>query len=222
MFASVDAPDEDGYVRRDAITDWAQEHFREHYNNPSIGKDDIFCYVYGILHSPEYKQRFASDLKKMLPRIPFAKDFRAFCDAGRKLGDMHLNYETVNPFPLTEVCKRLVMEDGDYRTVKMVFGKKDGKPDKTVIVYNEHLTLRDIPLEAYDYQVNGKSAVEWVMERYQVSSDRPSEIKNDPNDWCSEHGNPRYIVELIKRIVRVGVDSARIVKALPALKEAKR
>lgn len=214
-------PDEDGYIRHDAITDWALTAFRDHYQDQSITKENIFWYVYSILHSPEYKQRFATDLKKMLPRIPFATDFRAFCDAGRKLGDWHLNYETAEPFPLTEESKRLVMEDGDYRVTKMTFGKKDGKPDKTVIAYNEHLTLRDIPLEAYDYVVNGKPAIEWIMERYQVTVDKASGIKNDPNDWSSEHNNPRYIVDLIKRIVRVSVESARIVKALPKLSEAK-
>lgn len=219
MFAAAGKPDADGYIRRDAITDWALEQFRTHYRDQSIGKDDIFCYVYGILHSPEYKQRFASDLKKMLPRIPFAQDFRAFCDAGRKLGDWHLNYETAEPFPLTEESKRLVMEDGDYRVSKMTFGKKEGKPDKSVIAYNAHLTLRDIPLEAYEYVVNGKPAIEWIMERYQVSVDKASGIRNDPNDWCTEHKNPRYIVDLIKRIVRVSVESARIVKQLPPLNE---
>lgn len=221
MFDAGGSPDADGYIRRDAISDWALGQFRQHYRDPSIGKDDIFCYIYGILHSPEYKQRFAADLKKMLPRIPFAKDFRAFCDAGRKLGEWHLNYETVEPFPLTEESKRLVMEDGDYRVKKMTFGKKDGKPDKTVIAYNENLILRDIPLEAYDYVVNGKPAIEWIIERYQVTVDKASGIKNDPNDWCIEHNNPRYIVDLVKRIVRVGVESARIVKALPKLSEAK-
>jgi predicted helicase len=218
MFAAAGAPDADGYIRRDAITDWALDQFRQHFRDPSIGKDDIFCYVYGILHSPEYKERFSSDLKKMLPRIPFAKDFRAFCDAGRKLGDWHLNYETADPFPLTEESKRLVMEDGDYRVVKMAFGKKEGKADKAVIFYNEHLTLRDIPLEAYDYVVNGKPAIEWIMERYQVTTDKASGIKNDPNEWSED---PRYIVDLLKRIVRVSVESARIVKGLPPLNEAK-
>lgn len=220
MFAATSKQEADGYIRRDAITDWALEQFRNHYRDQSIGKDDIFCYVYGVLHSPEYKQRFASDLKKMLPRIPFAQDFHTFCDAGRKLGEWHLSYETTEPFPLTEERKRLVTEDGDYRVSKMTFGKKDGKPDKTVIIYNEHLTLRDIPLEAYDYVVNGKPAVEWIMERYQVTVDKASGIKNDPNDWCTEHANPRYIVDLVKRIVRVSVESARIVKALPPLNEA--
>lgn len=216
MFSSVGAPDTDGYVRRDAITDWALGAFRGHYGDATITKEGIFWYVYGILHSPEYKQRFAADLKKMLPRIPFAEDFNAFSDAGRRLGDWHLNYETVEPFPLTEEAKRLVMEPDDYLGTKMTFGKKDGKPDKSVIVYNPHLVLRDIPLEAYEYVVNGKSAIEWIMERYQVTVDKASGIKNDPNQWSDD---PRYIVDLLKRVVRVSLESCRIVQGLPPLNE---
>lgn len=216
MFSSVGAPDTDGYVRRDAITDWALGAFRGHYGDATITKEGIFWYVYGILHSPEYKQRFAADLKKMLPRIPFAEDFNAFSDAGRRLGDWHLNYETVEPFPLTEEAKRLVMEPDDYLVTKMTFGKKDGKPDKSVIVYNPHLVLRDIPLEAYEYVVNGKSAIEWIMERYQVTVDKASGIKNDPNQWSDD---PRYIVDLLKRVVRVSLESCRIVQGLPPLNE---
>lgn len=208
--------DAEGYVRHESITDWALDAFRERYTDASIMKEDIFWYVYGILHSPEYKARFATDLKKMVPRIPYAQDFRAFSDAGRALGQWHLNYETVEPFALTEESKRLVMEPGDLRVDKMVFGKKDGKPDKSVILYNPHLALRDIPLEAYDYVVNGKSAIEWVMERYAVSVDKSSGIKNDPNEWSND---PRYIVDLLKRIVRVSLETTRIVKGLPALAE---
>lgn len=217
MFTDPSQADADGYVRRDAITDWALSAFREHYADAAITKEDIFWYVYGILHSPEYKARFVTDLKKMVPRIPYAKDFRAFSDAGHTLGQWHLNYETIEPYALTEESKRLVMEPGDLRVDKMVFGKKDGKPDKSVILYNPHLTLRDIPLEAYDYVVNGKPAIEWVMERYAVSVDKSSGIKNDPNEWSAD---PRYIVDLVKRIVRVSVETARIVKGLPALAEA--
>ena len=218
IFAVSSTPDANGYIRREAITDWALTAFRTHYGDPAITKEDIFWYVYGILHSPEYKQRFAADLKKMLPRIPFAQDFRAFRDAGQQLSEWHLNYETVEPYPLTEDRKRLVMEPGDYRVTKMVFGKKDGKPDKTVIVYNLQLTLRGIPLDAYDYVVNGKPALEWLMERYAVTTDKASGIKNDPNAWSDD---PRYIVDLIKRIVRVSLESVHIVASLPALQEAK-
>lgn len=223
MIAGTEAyeVDEHGYIRRDAISDWALNSFREHYSDATITKEDIFWYVYGILHSTEYKQRFAADLKKMLPRIPFANDFRAFSDAGRKLGEWHLNYETVEPFPLDEhggKAQNLLMEDKDYRVSKMEFGKKGKDKDKSVIVYNANIILEGIPLEAYDYIVNGKSAIEWVMERYQVTVDKNSHIQNDPNQWSED---PRYIVDLVKRIVRVSLETVRIVKALPPLNEFK-
>ncbi|NVZ11550.1 DEAD/DEAH box helicase [Allochromatium humboldtianum] len=215
MFASSDAPDEHGYIRHDAITDWALTAFRDHYQDQTITKEDIFWYVYGILHSPEYKTRFAADLKKMLPRIPFAGDFWVFSRAGRELGTWHLEYETVKPYPLTEEKKAMdITPETFYRVTKMAFGKKNGKPDKSVIVYNANLILRDIPLEAYDYVVNGKSAIEWIMERYAVTVDKASGIKNNPNDWSEE---PRYIVDLIKRIVRVSLESVWIVEKLPEL-----
>ncbi|MGS1021632.1 DEAD/DEAH box helicase [Burkholderia glumae] len=214
--ATAEASDADGYVRREAITDWALTQFRQHYEDHGIAKEDIFYYVYGILHSPEYRQRFAVDLRKQLPRIPLASNFWAFSTAGRALSDLHLRYESIEPFALTEDTKRLVMEPSDFRVDKMTFGKKEGRPDKSVIIYNEHLTLRDIPLEAYDYVVNGKPAIEWIMERYQVTVDKSSGIRNDPNDYSDD---PRYIIDLLKRIVRVSVESVRIVNALPALDE---
>lgn len=133
MFAAADA---DGYIRRDAVTDWALEAFRAHYADATLSKEDIFWYVYGGLHSPEYKQRFAADLKKMLPRIPFAEDFRAFSEAGQQAGPVASELRNGCPVPLTEEYKRLVMEPDDYWVTKMAFGKKAGKPDKSVIVYN--------------------------------------------------------------------------------------
>lgn len=216
MFADGAAADAEGYIRRDAISDWALGEFRRHYADDAINKEDIFWYVYGILHSPEYKDRFASDLKKMVPRIPYAADFRAFSDAGRELGQWHLGYETVEPYPLEEEFKRLVMEDADYRVHKMVFGKRGGEKDKSVIVYNPNVILKGIPLAAYDYVVNGKPALEWVMERYAVTVHKESGIKNDPNDWSDD---PRYIVDLVKRIVRVSIETVRIVASLPPLDE---
>ena len=214
LLENPETPDADGYIQRDTITDWALTEFRQHYADDTISKEDIFWYIYGILHSPEYKQRFASNLKKMLPRIPFAQDFRAFSDTGRELGKLHLHYETIEPWPLVEEKKRLVMENKDYQVKKMVFGKKNGKPDKSVIVYNEHLTLRDIPLKAYDYVVNGKSAIDWIMERYAVTIDKASGIRNDPNAWSDD---PRYIVDLVGRIARVSVETTNLVASLPSL-----
>ena len=213
MFSDEATHDAHGYIRREAITDPALAAFQDHYGDKTIGKEDLFWYVYGILHSPEYKERFASDLKKMLPRIPYAGDFWAFSQAGRALGEWHLHYETVEPYPLTEDAPR-PLTDADYRVTKMAFGKKDGKTDKSVIVYNAHLTLRDIPLEAYDYVVNGRSAIEWIIDRYKVDVDKDSEIRNDANDWSED---PRYIVDLVKRVVRVSVETVGIVRSLPLL-----
>jgi predicted helicase len=214
IFSADSLPDAEGYIRREAITDWALDTFRHHYHDTGINREDIFWYVYGLLHSREYKQRFAATLKKMTTRIFLAQDFYAFCSAGRKLGDWHLNYETIEPYPLDEEKKHSVMTDNDYRVLKMVFGKKEGKADKSVIIYNQCLTLSNIPLDAYDYVVNGKSAIAWIMERYQITTDKTSGIQNDPNDWSDD---PRYIVDLVKRIVRVSIESVRIVKNLPSV-----
>lgn len=216
LFSAGQKPDQHGYIRHYSITDWSLALFQTTYRDKTISKEDIFWYVYGILHSPEYRQRFAIDLKKGLPRMPLAADFSAFSSAGRALGKLHIAYESVEPFQLHEESSRLVMEAGDYKVAKMSFGKKDGKPDRSVIVYNEHLVLRGVPSRAYDYVVAGKSAVEWVMERYQVTIDKDSQIKNDPNVWSND---PRYIVDLLKRVVRVSVESADIIASLPPLKE---
>lgn len=210
-------PDDNGFIKRDGVTDEALANFRKHYADGSISKEDIFFYIYGVLHSPEYRQRFAADLKRMLPRIPFTEDFHAFSAAGRKLGDLHINYESIEPYPLEEVKKSLDLDhDSFYRVHKMVFGKKDGKKDKSVIVYNGNLSLTGIPQDAYRYVVNGKPAIEWLMERYAVTVDKDTGIRNDPNEWSDD---PRYIVDLIKRVVQVSVETVAIVKSLPALNE---
>jgi predicted helicase len=219
----------DGYRRCDAITDAILKIFRGVYG-PKVTKEDIFYYVYGVLHSPEYRSRFAADLKKMLPRIPLTKepkDFKAFEGAGRKLAEWHLNYETVEPWPVKEHSVALELDpDEHYLVQKMVFARPTTeqkvagqKWDKSRIIYNSHITLSDIPLAAYDYVVNGKPAMEWIMERYQVTRDKDSGIVNDPNDWCREHNQPRYIIDLVKRIVRVSIETMNIVRSLPPLNE---
>ena len=212
----------DGYRRRSAITDAILADFRKGYE-PKVTKEDIFYYVYGVLHSPEYRTRFASDLKKMLPRIPFTRetaDFWRFSQAGHDLARWHLGYESVEPWPVAEHTAALALDPAkDFLVQKMTFGRKDKQVDKTAIIYNSHLTLAGIPLEAYNYIVNDKSAIEWIMERYQVSVDKDSGIRNDPNDWAREHGQPRYIVDLLKRVVRVSMETMKIVATLPALNE---
>jgi predicted helicase len=194
------------HQREDAISDRSLASFRTQYDT-KIEKEDIFNYIYGILHSPEYKERFATDLKKMLPRIPFAREFWAFSIAGRKLAKWHLEYEKVEPYPLEETISgpRIAAKER-FRVSKMNFGKTGGKTDKSIIVFNSHVTLSGIPLASYEYVVNGKPALEWVMERYQVTTDKDSGILNDPNEWSAD---PRYI--------RVSLETMKIVRALPAL-----
>lgn len=204
------------YTKKENIPDSILKEYQQKYEDKTISKEDIFYYIYGVLHSPEYKQRFASDLKKMLPRIPFTADFWTFSKAGRELAYWHINYETIEPYELEEFKKELYLDDQDYQVEKMVFGKNKNGIDKTIIIYNSKLTLSQIPLEAYEYIVNGKSALEWIMERYKVTKDKDSGIINNPNHWSE---NPRYIVDLVKRIVRVSLETVRIVNSLPALNE---
>jgi predicted helicase len=213
----------DGLVRRDAINDAALAKFRKVYVDNNLVKEDMFYYVYGILHSPEYRSRFEADLKKQLPRIPYAKDFWAFSKAGRELARWHLNYETVEPYPLGQAGELDLGDAVLYRVQKMAFARKrvDGKltEDKTTLVYNSRIALTGIPSETHEYIVNGKSALEWVIERYQVSTDKDSGIVNDPNEWATEHNDPAYILNLVKRVVRVSVETVRIVNSLPPLQE---
>ncbi len=205
----LDANAEDRYTRRDAITDWALEEFKQAYGDYKIQKEDIFYYVYGILHSPDYRTQYAHDLRKEMPRIPYVADFWGYSRAGRALAQLHLNYESLEPYPLTE--------QGDaahYRVEKMRFPKKGVRSS---IIYNKHLTLTGIPDEAYDYIVNGKSALEWLLDRYQVTTDKKTQITNDPNLWCAEQGEPRYIVDLIKRVTTLSLETMQIIRALPPL-----
>lgn len=200
------------------ISEKALKIFRDQFG-AKISKEDLFYYVYGIFHSPEYKNRFESDLKKMLPRIPVAKDFWAFSKAGRGLAKWHLNYETVEPYPVEQHSDQLDFKQKElYRIIEMKFGKRNGKEDKTTIIYNGHITLSGIPLEAYEYVVNGRPAIEWIMERYRVTTDKDSGITNDPNGWSED---PQYILNLVKRIVRVSLETMKIVKGLPPLDEIK-
>lgn len=222
MFVGNDGTSQ--YERHDGVTDWILSTFRKQYGYKAT-KEDIFYYVYGLLHSQEYRTMFATDLKKSLPRMPLvekADDFWAFCKAGRELADLHLNYETVEPYRKCQVIYAPLTNKGEsinYHVDKMRFGKIDSKTvDKSIIYYNNAITIEDIPVEAYEYVVNGKSAIEWVMERYAITTDKKSGIINDPNDWAREHNDEKYIFNLLLRIINVSVQTVEIVKSLPRLK----
>ncbi|MFC4271832.1 DEAD/DEAH box helicase [Sneathiella chungangensis] len=217
-----------GLTRRDAITDEGLAHFQAAYPGEEISKEDLFYYIYGLLHSPDYRERFKNNLAKQLPRIPAVKtfsDFAAFRDAGRALGDLHVNFESVEPYMVTykEGDHRLIPEaQADpkkfYRVKKMKFGGKGKEKDKTTVIYNEHITMQNIPLEAYDYVVNGKPALEWVMERQVVKTDKASGIVNDANDYANETiGDPRYPMLLFQRVITVSLETIKIVRGLPKL-----
>ena len=220
---SAQQSDADRYVRRDGVTDWILSTARKQYGS-RVTKEDIFYYVYGILHAPDYRTTFAADLKKSLPRLPLVEspdDFWAFSRAGRSLAELHLGYEHVEPYAGCHTVNSTTSEDDaiNYRVEKMRFGKLDSKTaDKSIIHYNAGITIESIPLGAYDYVVNGKSAIEWVMERYAVKTDSTSLITNDPNDWCREHDDPKYIYNLLLRIITVSLDTMKIVRSLPKLK----
>jgi predicted helicase len=208
--------DEDGeseYIRRDGVSDFIFDRAKKQYGK-NVGKEDIFYYVYGFLQSQDYIKKFTIDLKKMLPRIPLledVRDFWAFSKAGRKLAELHLYYESVPPFPGVEVNG---VDSGFYIVEKMRFPKKD---QKDTIIFNSRITISNIPSKAYEYIVNGKSAIEWIMERYQVTINKESGIKNDPNDWATEVGNPRYILDLLLSVINVSVQTVDIINNLPKL-----
>ena len=209
---------EDSTHRRENITDWALEQFRTHYHDPSITKWDIFHYIYAVLHHPEYRERYAANLRRELPRIPFAsvspvpsavKDFEAFsasAKAGRRLAEIHVRYEQQLEHPLTK--KEKEGEKLDYRVTKLKLNK-----DKTALIYNQFLTLSGIPKETYEYRLGNRSALEWVIDQYQVSTDKRSGIINDPN----RPDDPTYILRLIGQIVTVSLETVKTVRSLPPL-----
>ncbi|QTR51895.1 DEAD/DEAH box helicase [Thiothrix unzii] len=209
------------YTSRDGITDAGLAHFHATYPTETISKEDVFYYIYGLLHSEDYKAKYADNLTKELPRIPCvgqAADFWAFSTAGRELAELHVNYETQAKYPVTLDCggKKLAeLHDKDFYVTKMKFASK---ADKSTVIYNHAITMKGIPLEAYEYVVNGKPALEWVMERQGVSTHKDSGIVNDANDWAVETmKNARYPLELFQRVITVSLRTMAIVRGLPGL-----
>ncbi len=198
--------DEDGTNRQENITNWAYGRFCDHYRDDTITKWSIFHYVYGLLHHPDYRERYKANLKRDLPHIPYSPDFWAFADAGARLAEIHVGYEEQPEYPLDYIEnpeKKL-----EWRVEKMKLSK-----DKTQIQYNDFLTLDGIPAKAFEYQLGNRSALEWVIDQYQVKTDRRSGIKNDPN----RAGDEQYIVRLIGKVITVSLETVEIVEGLPEL-----
>ncbi len=199
--------DEDGTNRKENITDWALSEYQTHYGDDTITKWDIFHYNYGLLHHPTYREKYEMNLKRDLPHIPYAEDFWGFANAGAELADLHVNYESVPKYDKL----RNVETPGlpiDWRVEKMRLSK-----DKTQLKYNEFLTLDGIPAEAYEYRLGNRSALEWVVDQYRVKTDKRSGIVNDPN----RADQPRYIVDLVGRVITVSLKTVEIVNGLPPL-----
>lgn len=213
------AYEEGGKIRRENITDWALGQFRTHYDDKSINKWDVFYYVYGLLHHPQYRQRYAEVLKRELPRIPFAPEFRAFADAGKKLADLHLNYEEVSPHRfqwimdgsqgISYLVRHMLLQDQ--------ISAGEGKPYVVydALVVNRLLTLIGIPPEAFDYRLGNLSALEWVIDQYRVRKDKHSGIHFDPNKYAAYRDKgERYIIRLVGQVVAVSLETVKIVNAL--------
>lgn len=221
------APEPKQRTRRDAITDEGLQHFQSAYPGEKISKEDLFYYIYGLLHSEQYRAWYADNLAKELPRIPrvkLAADFWAFSKAGRELAKLHIGYESVEPYPATvSIAGGKTLDDCtplDFRVEKMRYGKNGKEKDLTTLHYNSKITVTGIPPKAYEYVVNGKPALDWVVERQCVKTDKDSGIVNDANDWAIETmHNPRYPLELFLRVITVSLETLKIVKALPTLEK---
>ena len=212
----------DGYVRVDNVTDEIKKIYRDALGADITG-DDIFHFAYGKLHDPEYRTKYAADLKKLLPHIetPSSRaEFDKFAAAGQKLMGLHVNYEEVDPWPLDIQVKGDESDRETWRVTKMRWAKrKDPETGKNVndvtkLIYNKQVTIAGIPAEADEYMLGSRSAIAWLIDRYQVKKDKVSGIVNDPNDWADEVGNPRYIVDLVGRVTRVAMETVRIVDGL--------
>ena len=208
-------------LRKDAITVPGLAHFQRAYPGENLGREDVFYYVYAMLHSPDYRSQFSENLSKEVPRIPCvasASDFWLFSQAGRELSALHLDYEKVALYPVKIECSVANPTAADYRVEQMKYGKKGKEKDLTTLRYNNKITLKEIPLQAYNYGVGGTPALDWVVERQRVKTDKDSGFVSDANSYAIETvGNPRYPLELFQRIITVSLETMRIVDSLPKL-----
>ena len=198
---------EDGTNRRENITDWMLTNFQKRYPNDSITKWNIFYYTYGLLHHPDYRERYQENLKRDLPHIPFAEDFWGFSKAGARLADLHINYESQPEYSKLNPIETPGMQV-DLAVERMKFSK-----DKTRLTYNDFLALEGIPPEVFEYRLGNRSALEWVVDQYRVKVDKRSGIVNNPN----REEDPEYILRLIGQVITVSLETVEIVEGLPAL-----
>ena len=209
----------------DNVTDWCLDQFREHYGDESISKDDIWEYLYGVMHAPDWREKYKHDLQRNLPRVPFAPDFEAFRAAGRKLMDLHIGYDEVPEHPVDCLVDDEVDNDGAadpaadpdaYRITKLAWGKgADKKADRSVLEVNPRCRLVDIPDAAHDYTISGRSPLQWAIDSLRHKLDKDSGITDDPNDWESWADEPYNLIRHLRRLVHVSIESARIISELP-------
>ena len=207
---------------RDNVTDWALEQFQTHYERSDISKDDIWEYLYGVMHAPDWRERYRHDLKRSLPRVPFAPDFEAFRAAGHELMELHLNYETCPELEVPCYVNRMP-DNGDadpslYRIGdRMRWGRKDKRGDRSELHVNENCKLIQIPAAAHEYQVSGRSPLEWAVDSLRRKEDKKSKIVDDPNTWhaWAADEDAFELIRHLRRLAYVGVESARIIANLP-------
>lgn len=200
----------------DTLNDKALSLFKERYGDKSITSSSVFSYIYAVLNSKSYREKYSNNLGKEMPKIPFLKDFEKWSEIGKKLIDLHLNYEKAPAYQEVKIeYKKKDMTKDDYRVTKIKFLSKDRKD---TIIFNDNITISNIPLEAYDYVVNGRSPLEWVMDQYQFTVDKESGIIDDPNLYDEEKGG-KYVFDLILSLITVSLETQKLIKELPEYKE---
>ena len=200
---------EDGYICNDSINDEELLSFQKKYNDTEISKEKIFTYIYGLFHMPKYKDLYANNLSKELPRIPFLSNFDLISYIGKELMNLHINYENTKPY---DKCAIKIKKE-DYSIRKITFLNSS----KRTILFNEYITIDNIPSEVYEYKINGRSPIEWIMDQYQYSIDKDSRIINDPNKFKPEGG--KYVFDLILSLITVSLETQKLIKELPEYKE---
>ncbi len=212
LFQTLDGIEKEN--KKDGISDYIFNLAKEKYST-KVSREDIFYYVYGFLHNEDYKKEFEADLKKLIPRLPLIDNydtFKIYSDIGKELADLHLNYENIKR------DSNIIVEGEESNNFKVEKIRFENKDKKDIIIFNSDIKIKNIPLEAYDYQVNGKSAIEWIVERYAVSVNKDSGIENNPNLWCEENENPRYILDLLLSVISLSIKTNELIKKLPEIK----